>query len=177
MAAVRFGNVLGSSGSVVPIFLKQIAAGGPVTVTHAEMRRYFMTIPEASQLVLQCGAMGQGGEVFILDMGKPIRILDLAHELIRRCGLRPGEDIAVEFTGIRPGEKLYEELSRHDETTLATSHPKIRVWKLPPVEMAQVQRGLELLASAADASDAAAVAALEQCVGEYRSTTALRQAA
>jgi FlaA1/EpsC-like NDP-sugar epimerase len=152
---------------VVPIFLKQIAAGGPVTVTHAEMRRYFMTIPEASQLVLQCGAMGRGGEVFVLDMGEPIRILDLAHELIRRSGLRPGEDIAVEFTGIRPGEKLYEELAGLDEQTRPTSHPKVRVWQLPPVDAEVVARGLDLLAAAADGTRDQAVAALARCVAEY----------
>ena len=167
-AAVRFGNVLGSSGSVVPIFLKQIAAGGPVTVTHPDMRRYFMTIPEASQLVLQCGAMGRGGEVFILDMGQPIRILDLAHELIRRSGFRPEEDIAIEFTGVRPGEKLFEELAAHNEQTRPTAHAKIRVWQLPAAPLEAVERGLELLAAATDGPRERAVAALAQCVPEYR---------
>ena len=166
--AVRFGNVLGSSGSVVPIFKKQIAAGGPVTVTHPEMKRYFMTIPEASQLVLQAGAIGKGGEIFVLDMGQPIRIVDLAHELIRRSGLRVGEDIAVEFTGIRPGEKLYEELAGHAEETCPTSHAQIRVWQLPPAELQQVEHGLAILAAAVDGTREESIAALARCVPEYR---------
>ena len=123
--SVRFGNVLGSRGSVIPTFLRQIQNGGPLTITHPEMRRYFMTIPEAVQLVLQAGVMGEGGEVFVLDMGEPVRVLDLARDLIRLSGLLEGHDVEIRFTGMRPGEKLYEELFFDEENAAPTEHPKV----------------------------------------------------
>lgn len=131
--SVRFGNVLGSRGSVVPTFLRQIQNGGPLTITHPEMRRYFMTIPEAVQLVMQAGALGTGGELFVLDMGTPVKIIDLARDLIRLSGLEEGRDIDIAYTGIRPGEKLYEEVLFGDEDIRQTNHPKIvRAIALPP---------------------------------------------
>ncbi len=127
--AVRFGNVMGSSGSAIPIFEKQIKNGGPVTITHPEMTRYFMSIQEASQLILQSGAIGKGGEIILLEMGKPIKIDQLARDLIKLSGFEPDVDIPVVYSGLRPGEKLYEELQSLDEKLISTSHKKIMILK------------------------------------------------
>lgn len=148
--AVRFGNVLASAGSVVPIFKAQIAAGGPVKITHPEMKRHFMTIPEASQLVMQAAAMGNGGEIYLLDMGEPILIADLARELIRLSGLEPEVDIELVYTGVRPGEKLFEELSFDAERMAKTSHQSIYVGKLRPCDLDEVRAKLKFIERVTD---------------------------
>ncbi len=141
----RFGNVLGSNGSVIPRFQKQIMGGGPVTVTHPEITRYFMTIPEACQLVLEAGSMGSGGEIYLFDMGKPIRIVDLAKKMIRLSGLTLGKDIQLVFTGLRPGEKLYEELLSDEENTIPTHHPQIMIAKVREYDFTLIQQHLNEL--------------------------------
>jgi FlaA1/EpsC-like NDP-sugar epimerase len=142
---VRFGNVLGSSGSVIPIFRRQIARGGPVTVTHPEMTRYFMTIPEAVQLVIQAGAIGGRGQVYVLDMGEPVKIVDLADTMIRLSGKEPGRDVEVEFVGARPGEKLHEELWSTSETVTPSSHEAILLVTRPPIDAAWLEEELDAL--------------------------------
>jgi FlaA1/EpsC-like NDP-sugar epimerase len=170
--AVRFGNVLGSQGSVVPILKEQIAAGGPVTITHRDMARYFMTIPEAVELVLQASTMGRGDEVFMLDMGEPVKIVDLATDLIKLSGLRPGVDVEIVYTGVRPGEKLSEELYLTAESAVATSHPKIVAARHVPLHEERFLAKLgELRVAVAASDEAAARRLLGELVPEYRGGT------
>lgn len=167
--AVRFGNVLGSNGSVVPIFKEQIASGGPLTVTHPEMSRYFMTIPEASQLVLQAFSIGKGGEIFVLDMGEPVKIADLARSLILLSGLQPGYDIEIRYTGLRPGEKMFEELNLQDERLVPTSHPKIRSYVSDQnLDALHIQASLRNLHQIAERQDVASlVLTLKELIPDY----------
>jgi FlaA1/EpsC-like NDP-sugar epimerase len=166
----RFGNVLGSNGSVIPLFKKQIELGGPVTVTHPEITRYFMTIQEACQLVLEAGAMGLGGEVFIFDMGRSIKILDLAKKMIRLSGFEPGKDIEIVFTGLREGEKLYEELLNEKENTVATHHSKILKAHVPELNYNEVNNYIELFWDLInDRNELKMVALMKEIVPEFRS--------
>lgn len=165
---VRFGNVLGSNGSVVPIFQEQIAAGGPVTVTHPDMTRYFMTIPESCQLIMQAASMGRGGEIFVLDMGQPVKIVDLARDLITLSGFRPDVDIKITFTGVRPGEKLHEELSRADENADRTRHPKIFVGRGEPRPWDEVAAAITRLEAVAEGSSEAVRGEISTVLPEYR---------
>ena len=155
--AVRFGNVLNSAGSVIPLFKEQIMQGGPVTVTHPEMTRYFMSIPEAAQLVMQAGAMGKGGEIFVLDMGEPVRITDLAHDMVRLMGLKVGDDIDIVYTGLRPGEKLHEELISEEERSVKTMHGKITMVKSPPVDWPRLKEQIENVVLRTKENDPAAI--------------------
>jgi FlaA1/EpsC-like NDP-sugar epimerase len=166
---VRFGNVLGSTGSVIPTFRAQIARGGPITVTHPEITRYFMSIPEAAQLVLQAGLMGQGGEIFVLEMGEPVKIADLAKDLIRLSGFTEDE-IKIEFTGLRPGEKLYEELLADNEQTLTTPHPKLRIAQARQADAAWLAQLMAWVSTTVMADDDVR-AGLIQWLPEYRPST------
>lgn len=157
---VRFGNVLGSAGSVIPLFRKQIAEGGPVTVTDPSMTRYFMTIPEAAQLILQAASVGKGGEIFVLDMGEPVNIKYLAEQLILLSGKKPGEDIEIVYTGLRPGEKMHEELFQNDEELMQTSHPKLLLARSREMPLAGIENVIEEIARACDANDHKRVSAL-----------------
>jgi FlaA1/EpsC-like NDP-sugar epimerase len=164
----RFGNVLGSNGSVIPLFRRQIEAGGPITVTHPDITRYFMTIPEACQLVLEAGVMGKGGEIFIFDMGESVRILDVAKKMIKLSGLTLGKDIQITFTGLRPGEKLYEELLNVQENTIPTHHPKIMIGKVRQYDFDQVAQQLVMLRQMSNTLDAhRVVAKIKEIVPEF----------
>ena len=166
----RFGNVLGSNGSVIPLFKRQIEKGGPVTVTHPDVTRYFMTIPEAVELVLEAGTMGEGGEIFVFDMGQSVRIIDLAEKMVRLSGLTPGKDIEIKVTGLRPGEKLYEELLADDENTIPTHHPKILKARVRQADFNSVRAEVDELVELFGAqNNDALVSKLKRLVPEYRS--------
>lgn len=168
---VRFGNVLGSAGSVIPLFQQQIAAGGPVTVTHPDIERFFMTIPEAAQLILQASVIGEGGEIFVLDMGEPVKISYLAEQMIRLSGKKPHDDIRIEYTGLRPGEKLYEELFHEQEPPVETRHPKIRLARSRVIEVGAIGEAIDALSGACEVNDETALrAGLARLVPEHAVT-------
>ena len=170
----RFGNVLGSNGSVIPIFKKQIENGGPVTVTHEDITRYFMTIPEACELVLEAGAMGKGGEIYVFDMGESVKIIDLARKMIKLSGLRIGLDIDIQVTGLRPGEKLYEELLSNEENTIKTHHPKIMIAKVGDVQFTDVASKIAYITEVhKDSSDIQLVQLLKNLVPEFISNNSI----
>lgn len=170
----RFGNVLGSNGSVIPVFKKQIENGGPLTVTHEEITRYFMTIPEACELVLEAGAMGRGGEIYVFDMGESVKIIDLARKMIKLSGLRLGVDIEIQVTGLRPGEKLYEELLSNEENTIKTHHPKIMVAKVQDVHFDEIQGGINYITEIhKEATDLELVKVLKTLVPEFISNNSI----
>lgn len=170
----RFGNVLGSNGSVVPRFKKQIAKGGPITVTHKDITRYFMTIPEASLLVLEAGAMGSGGEIYLFDMGEPVKISDLAIKMIQLSGLQPNEDISITYTGLRPGEKLYEELLTTTENSIETHHPKITKARVRDHDFELIEKSVSNLISKLDTTDTfALVKLMKQMVPEFKSNNSV----
>ncbi|MCI1944333.1 polysaccharide biosynthesis protein [Clostridium luticellarii] len=166
--AVRFGNVLGSNGSVIPLFKKQIAHGGPVTVTHPEINRFFMTIPEAAQLVIQAGAIAHGGEIFVLDMGKPVKIVDLAKDLITLSGYEPGVDIKIKYTGLRPGEKLYEELLMNEVALTSTEHDKIFVEKPNKIDINFVEKSIEDFKKVVNGDKEQIIKLIEEKVPTYK---------
>ena len=170
----RFGNVLGSNGSVIPRFKAQIQKGGPITVTHPDITRYFMTIPEACRLVLEAGSMGEGGEIFIFDMGRSVKIAELARKMIRLSGLVPNQDIAIEYSGLRPGEKLYEELLNDLENTMPTHHEKIMVAKVREYHFETVKSQIEeLIMLSCDYKDRQVVVKMKEIVPEYKSNNSI----
>jgi len=170
----RFGNVLGSNGSVIPRFQEQIDKGGPVTVTHPEITRFFMTIPEACSLVLEAGTMGKGGEIFVFDMGEPVKIVDLASKMIKLAGLIPGKDIKIDFIGLRPGEKLYEELLNNNEEVIKTHHKKIMISRVNNGNLPNVANRIdELISVASQNKNFAVVKAMKLIVKEFKSKNSI----
>jgi FlaA1/EpsC-like NDP-sugar epimerase len=172
--ATRFGNVLGSNGSVIPLFKKQIERGGPVTVTHPDITRYFMTIPEACELVLEAATMGEGGEVFVFDMGESVKIINLAKKMITLSGMRVDRDIEIKFTGLRPGEKLYEELLSTDENTLPTHHPKILIAKVNVPSYSYMDIQMNLMQEVLEVgNNNELVSKIKEVIPEYKSNNSI----